>query len=134
MKNVYVFVYLTFNSSTLSFKVVKKQSSCLLHIEKIVFVLLLTNSKCTIHGKLIGWLALQMLLFAEIYWKLSIESPLLESVGKSTHAAIICSGIQAHSFMSTFMNSPGRSLIIFGDYNAKTLFCNFFGRFCKQLL
>ena len=62
-----VFVYLTFNSSAPWFKVARKESSCLLHIEKTVFVLLLTNSKCIFHGNLMSWFALQMLLSAEIY-------------------------------------------------------------------
>ena len=128
-----VFVYLTFNSSAPSFKVIKKQSSCLLRIEKTIFVLLLTNSKYIFHGKLTGWFALQMLLSFEIYQKLPIQSPFLQNVGKSMHAAIICSSKRTDSFMSTFMNSPGRSLILFGKCNTKTLFCNFFGRFCKLL-
>ena len=38
-------------------------------------------SKCTFHGKLIGRFALQMLLSADIYSKLSILSPFLLSVG-----------------------------------------------------
>ena len=62
-----IIVYLTFNYSTPSFKVVRKQSFYLLDIEKAIFVLLLTNSKCIFHGKLTGWFALQMLLYAEIY-------------------------------------------------------------------
>ena len=114
LKNAYIFLYLTFNSSIPSVEIVRKQSSCLLHIEKTVFILLLTNSKCIFLGKLISWLALR-------------------SVGKSTHAAIICCGIRIDSFMSTLMNSPGRTLILFGECNTKTLFWNFFGCFCKLL-
>ena len=133
LKMFIVFVYLTFNSSAPSFRVARKESSCLLHIEKTVFVLLLTNSKCIFHGNLMSWFALQMLLSAEIYWKLSIQSRCLQSVSKSTHAAIVCSGKRADSFMWAFMNSPGRSLILFGEYNTETLFCNFFGLFCKLL-
>ena len=49
-----IIVYLTFNYSTPSFKVVRKQSFYLLDIEKAIFVLLLTNSKCIFHGKLMG--------------------------------------------------------------------------------
>ena len=62
-----VFVYLTFNSSALSFKLARKESSCLLHFEKTVFVVLLTNSKCIFRGNLMGWFTLQMLSSAEIY-------------------------------------------------------------------
>ena len=75
--------------------------------------------------KLMGWFALQMLLSAEMYWMLSILSPFLQSVGKSMHAAIICLGIQTDSFTSTIIHSSGRSLIPFGQYNTKRLFCNF---------
>ena len=114
LKNAYIFPYLTFNSSIPSVEIVRKQSSCLLYIEKTLFILLLTNSKCIFHGKLTSWLALQ-------------------SVGKSTHAAIVYCGIRTDSSMSTFMNSPGRSLILFGEYNTKTLFCNFFVCFSKLL-
>ena len=124
LKNVYIFVYLTFNSSIPSFKVPRRKSYCFfLHIEK--------KKKKSIHisinsiHKLMGWFALQMLLSAEMYWMLSILSPFLQSVGKSMHAAIICLGIQTDSFTSTIIHSSGRSLIPFGQYNTKRLFCNF---------
>ena len=127
-----VFVYLTYNSSDPLFKVVKKQSSCLWHIEKTVFVLLLTNSKCIFHGKLTCWLPLLMLLSAEIYCKLSIESPFLQSLRKSTHAAIICLGKRKNSFMSAFMNYPGLSLTLFGEYNTKLCSAIFLVVFAKS--
>ena len=63
-----------------------------------------------------------------------MQRPFLQSVGKTTHTAIFCLGKRTDSFMSTFENSPGHSLILFGKYNAKKLFSNFFARFLQTTI
>ena len=50
------------------------------------------------------------------------------------YAATICSGKQTNSFMLTFMNSPGRSLVHFGEYNTKMLFCKIFWSFLQTTI
>ena len=57
---------MTFNSSSPSFNDVIQSISCLLHIEKVVLNLLMTNSNCNFHGKFMGWFKFIVLLSAEI--------------------------------------------------------------------